>query len=256
VLTEASGLAASQKNPGILWSHNDAGNNSRVVAFRSDGSLVAVVKLTGTGSVDWEDVAIAPGTDGNDALFVGDIGDNDEKRASVFVYRIAEPDLAAAVPTELAGATAIELVYDDGKPHNAEAMLVDPRDGSIVIITKVPTGVSEIYAAAPPFTAGPQHTLKKIGALTVGVDVSTSLLVTGASITRAGDLVLVRTYSSVLGFPRSPTQSLASALAAKPCPLPVAIEKQGEAVALSPDGSGFYTVSEGASPPLSFSKRR
>lgn len=256
VLKEASGLAASRLNPGVLWSHNDAGAGARVVAFRSDGSLVAVVTLTGAASVDWEDMAIGAGPDGKDALFVADIGDNDERRSSVFVYRVTEPDLAASVPTTLGGVTGIELVYDDGEAHDAEAMFVDPRGGAIVVITKAPDGVSAIYAASPPFAAGARARLEKTGTVRIDGGVSSSPLITGASISRAGDLVLLRTYSSVLGFPRAPEQSVASALARAACPLPVALEKHGEAVALAPDGAGFYTVSEGASPPLSFATRR
>jgi hypothetical protein len=240
----------------VLWSHNDHGDAARLIACRSDGSLVAVVKIVGAGADDWEDIALGPSADGNDALFIGDIGDNSENRPSIYVYQVAEPDLTTPVD-QVSGVTAIELVYGDGKAHNAEALLVDPRDGSIVIITKVPSGESEIYTVAPPFSAVAKNTLKKAGTVVVGgAPFPGSPLVTGASITRAGDLVLLRTYSSVLGWPRAADQSIADALAAPPCPLPAAIEKHGESVALVADGSGFYTVGGGALPPLSFSKRR
>lgn len=255
-LVEASGVVASQLNPGVLWSHNDSGDSARIFALRADGSSVGVIKIKGAGSVDWEDIAIGRGPDGKDALFLGDIGDNDEQRPSVFVYRVAEPNLASAVPTEITDVTAIELVYDDGKGHNAEALIVDPRDGSLVIVTKVSSGDSAIYAAAPPFVPG-QNTLKKVGSVKVGVMLLPgSTLVTAASISRAGDLILLRTYTTVLGFPRGNGQSIASALGATACSLPTAFEMQGEAITLAPDSSGFYTLSEGASPPLSFSKRR
>ena len=32
--------------------------------------------MTGAMAVDWEDIALGPGPDGRDDLFVGDIGDN------------------------------------------------------------------------------------------------------------------------------------------------------------------------------------
>lgn len=147
-------------------------------------------------------------------------------------------------------------MYGDGKAHNAEAMLVDPRDGSIVIVTKVVSGASEIFSSAPPFTAGVKARLMKVGTVQIDTKQSISPLVTGSTITRAGDLILLRTYTSVLAFPRAAGQSIAGALGAKACPLPAAIEEQGEAIALTPDGSGFYTLSEGTFPPLSFSKRR
>jgi len=251
-LVEASGLVASSKNAGIFWAHNDSGDSARIFALNASGTSKATIPITGASAVDWEDIAWGAGPGGEAALFIGDIGDNAEARAFVTVYRVLEPDLSGAAPANLPG-TAIELAYEDGKGHNAEALMIDPRDGAIVIVTKVASGKSGVYRAAPPFAAaGTKNMLKKEGSLTIGTAPSGSTLVTGASISRAGDLVFLRTYTHALAWTRGASQSIAAALAAPPCVLPVATEIQGEAIAYAPDGSGFYTLSEGSSPPLSF----
>lgn len=251
-LVEASGLVASSKNAGILWAHNDSGDSARIFAINTNGTSKATIPITGASAVDWEDIAWGVGPAGEAALFIADIGDNAEARAFVTVYRVIEPDLSGAAPANLP-ATAIELTYEDGNGHNAEALMVDPRDGAIVIVTKVASGKSDVYRAAPPFAAaGTKNELKKEGSLTVGTSPAGNTLVTGASISRAGDIVFLRTYTHALAWTRGASQSIAAALAAPPCVLPVATEIQGEAIAFMPDGSGFYTMSEGNSPPLTF----
>ncbi len=255
-LVEASGLIASSKNAGILWSHNDSGDSARIFALNKNGTLKAIIPITGATAVDWEDIAWGTGPGGEAAIFIGDIGDNAEARGSITVYRVIEPDLSGAAPASLP-ATPIELVYGDGKGHNAEALMIDPRDGAIVIVTKVWSGNSEVYRAAPPFAAaGTKNTLNREGGLVVGKTPVGSPLVTAADISRAGDIIFLRTYTHALAWPRGPAQTIAAALAAPPCVLPVATEIQGEAIAFMPDGSGFFTVSEGNSPPLSFAAKK
>src|SRR5512139_2545167 len=74
-ITESSGLAASSRHPGVLWTHNDGGAAAEVMAVGRTGRTVATVRLRGIDPYDPE--AIAPGRDpaGRPALFLGDIGD-------------------------------------------------------------------------------------------------------------------------------------------------------------------------------------
>ena len=101
------------------------------------GTALGAYPVTARRSTDWEDIAVGPGPDGDgDFLYVGDIGDNGAERRSVTVYRVAEPEAAPVPPgVALSGAEAIELTYPGG-PVDAEALLVDPRTGDLVIVTK------------------------------------------------------------------------------------------------------------------------
>ena len=85
-ITEASGLAVSRDNAGVVWTHNDSGGAASLYALGRHGELRATLPLSGAVNVDWEDMAIGPGPAGApDWLYAADIGDNDAVRPSVRV---------------------------------------------------------------------------------------------------------------------------------------------------------------------------
>jgi hypothetical protein len=75
-------------------------------------------------------------------------------------------------------------------------------------------------------------------------------LVTGGDVSPDGAIVLLRTYGSVLAFPRADDQSVAEALLGEPCFAPQEEEPQGEAVAFTGDGTAYVTMSEGTGVPV------
>jgi hypothetical protein len=239
--TELSGLALSASQPGVLWSHNDSGDRARVFALRTDASLIASLDVPGAEAVDWEDIAIGPGGD----LLLGDIGDNDEQRPSVAVYRVPEPKLADH-PTTMAPATRYTYTYPDG-PHNAETLIADPRTGEVVIVTKALSGRSGVYSAR--LGAGTTQTLKRAGTIELGL----GGLATAGDVSADGRVVAVRTYTSLYVWSRRSGVSIARTLVdGDHCTGATGLgrEGQGEALALTRDGRSFYTVPEGAAPAL------
>ncbi len=55
----------------------------------------AKIELEGVDAEDFEDIAVGPGPlPGLNYIYVGDIGNNDEDRDEVQIYRFLEPDLA------------------------------------------------------------------------------------------------------------------------------------------------------------------
>ncbi len=243
-LTEASGLVASRARPGVLWAHNDSGDEPRVFALGAQGEDLGVFRLNGAAAVDWEGVALGPGPEpGRDYLYLGDIGDNLARREHVTVYRVAEP--AADSSSTLTEFAALTFSYPDGA-HNAEALLSDPITGDLLILTK---GVlsSRIYRAAAPHGASAEPRELSYEGDVTGVAMQ---LVTAGDVSPAGDEVLVRTYSAIKRYRRGPGVTVAAALMTEPCELPVARERQGETVTFSADGQAYFTVSEGEQPPL------
>ena len=268
-ITEASGLASSRIDDGLLWVHNDSGDSARVFAIDRQGALRSVYTLAGAEALDWEDMAAGPGPEsGVDYLYLADIGDNAAQRAEIVVYRVREPQVGGGdtpVPeVELTGVETLTLGYPD-RAHDAETLLVDPISGDLVIVTKeLATGVSLVFHAPAPFDANAPVTLEQAGqidfrsfvssvtppadapALVAGVP----FLPTAGDVSPTGDLIAIRTYGTVWVWSRDEGTSLADAFAAAPCEAPSAIEPQGETIALDPDGKGYTTVSEGANPPL------
>src|SRR4051812_34201862 len=50
---ETSGLAASQRTAGLLWTHNDSGGEPVLFALNTDGTLRGSVQLQGVVNRDW-----------------------------------------------------------------------------------------------------------------------------------------------------------------------------------------------------------
>src|SRR4029078_5701298 len=116
-LTEASGIAASQRNPGVLWTWND-GPGRDIYALDASGRHLATFFLS-ANVVDKEDLAVGPGpVSGLSYLYAGDVGGNDGSR-QVHVLRIPEPfvdvgRINSPVSQAFSGVSSFTLTYPDG----------------------------------------------------------------------------------------------------------------------------------------------
>jgi hypothetical protein len=245
-LEEISGLAVSRQNPDMLWVHND-GQLKQVFVVRTNGKLVARVRIP-VAIDDVEDIAIGPGTkSGIDYVYVGDIGDNDQDRREVRIVRFPEPDLSKITQQEISveGVEAIRLLYPDG-PHNAETLFVEHQTGDVYIATKEKSQTRLYRAAAGKLGGNLPVMLEFVTPISVAE-------VSAGTISRGGDLVLLRTEHRGWLWSRRPNESLAVALRRASKPVVVLADGQdanGEAVGFSPDGSSYYTVSEGKRQPI------
>ncbi len=233
---ELSGLVRSRSQPDLLWSHDDSGAGPALFGLRADGRVAARPTVTGAQAFDWEDIAAGPAPDGRPLLYIGDIGDNASRRPSVDVYRVAEPPVGAAAT---AAAARLQLRYPDGA-HDAEALLVDPLRGDLVIVTKV-LGGARAYRASARLPGGSQTTLRR------GPSIALSL-VTAGDVSADGRVVVLRGYDRLAVWVRRGREPLTSALRRAPClsPTSLAPEGQGEAIALDRRGASFVTVAEGS----------
>ena len=233
-LTESSGVAPSARVRGVLWTHNDSGDEPRLYATDSAGHDLGSVRVAGAGNVDWEDMASAPCAGAAaPCLFVADIGDNARRRRTVVIYELEEPapplapsDTARDVPLR----STTVLRYPD-RPHDAEAIVVEPS-GTMLIITKELAGRPRVYRLPPrsaPQRAGQVDTLQLVGPLDVAPSVPRMRLVTGAAVSPDGKTLVVRTYSS-LHFYRLHADSMPTPLTLpEGLSIPV-VEPQGEGV--------------------------
>lgn len=260
-MNETSGLAASRAQPDLLWANNDSGDIARVFAISTAGTLRGEFRLADATFIDAEDMAMGPGPAGvaGDWIYVADIGDNvagmgGDGHDRVVIYRFPEPVVAAAggdgdgAPdaVTIAAWEALPMVYPD-EPHNAETLLVDPRTGDIYVVTKEGGGISTVFRAAAPLVPGETTTLEAVATLRFGSDQApgSGILATGGDISPTGDAILIRTYGSMLWWPRAPGQSVAAALSGHAVEAPLTPGGQGETVAFAGDGGGYYTINEG-----------
>jgi hypothetical protein len=250
-LDEASGLVHSRSNANILWSHNDGGNSATLYLVKSDGKNLGTCALEGVTNRDWEDVAMISES-GKNYVLVGDIGDNTASKTSIFIYKFEEPNLSTvSSPQNLTIPAAqiqkFEFTYPDGA-RDAEALMVDPINGDIYIVSKREDKV-RVYRKPLPFSTTQNNILEKVTELNI-------IAVTAGDISADGKEILLKSYDKIYYWKReNTTTSISSLLQQSPQELNYIPELLGESIAWRTDGSGFYTVSEGSNVDLFFYKR-
>lgn len=263
-LDEISGVVESSKNPEVLFVHNDSGDEPRFFAINRRGELLAELALTTVPKlVDAEDIAIGRGPGGASFIYLGDTGNNLASswlgipRRKAVLYRIPEPDVASSarqLKVRLREAFPIVFTFPYGA-RNVEAFFVDPVSGELFIITKETDGHSQLLVASATQLAGGGGQLTFVGQLRFGQPpLPGSTMPTSAAISKDGSAILVRTYSSVFLFSRTPGESVLSALSRAPVVYASPREAQGEAIAFIDNDHAFITISEGVQPALNYSR--
>jgi hypothetical protein len=248
--SEVSGIVASREQPDVFWIHEDAGAQSILYAISGAGALLGQWKVKTPARIyDWEDIAIEPVAGGPDRIWVGDVGDNGvrdgtDARGFVSVDRFSEPVVDRTQPPVSGTVTALDsfqFTYPD-RPHDAEAIAVEPITGDLYIFGKDNPAPSGIFRARAPLTSG---VLELVGT----VDAT---YFDGADFAPAGDELLVRSYGQTYYWSRAPGATWDATFGTSPkrIHLPNAAEGTGEAIGFAPDASGFYTISENINAPL------
>jgi hypothetical protein len=239
-LYEISGVAASRINSGVLYIHNDSGNSSQVYLTDANGSDIGTLTLSSVNNRDWEDIAVGPGPDATKSyVYVGEIGDNDSKYNSVYVYRFPEPNLTGiTLPfvSTIPAVDVIQLKYPDG-PRNAETLMIDPLTKDIYIVSKENT-FAKVYVAKYP------QSLTSVTTLTPIVKFYFNKA-TGGDISPDGTEILLRSNELFWYWKLNAGTSISAGLLTKPQHAPYFNnEPQGEGIGFAADGSGYFTDTE------------
>ena len=260
---ESSGLAASRRNPGLLWTHNDSGDEPLVYCLDLKGAPCGVWRVTGAEAWDWEDIAAGPGPRPGEAyLYLGDIGDNLDQRAEIVVYRIPEPAATAAgatlptkaAPAASAPAEALKLRFPDG-PHNAEALAVHPTTGDVYVVSK-DAQAARVYKAAAPLDPSKATTMTQVGTIRLGSGSRGLEQVTGADISADGRRAALSTYAQGYELEAPAGGPFDDIWSQPPAVVALGLRLQGESIAYRLDGKALLTTSEIVPSPLQQVERR
>lgn len=252
---ESSGLAVSRRNKGILWTHNDSGDDAFIYALDLKGKRRAIFRITGARNVDWEDIAAYTDKNGASYLYIADIGNNNRTRAETVIYRVREPEIKpedanstkkTARLTEKA--EAIRVKYPDAR-RDAETLLVNPSNGDLYIISKSLVGSAEVYKLSAPFETDKTNTMEHIGQ--IGVPSVTPGFLTGGSISPDGKRLVLCDYFAAYEFVLpAKAQTFEEIWKQSAVAINLGEREQGEAVCYSSDGKTVYATSEKKSSPL------
>lgn len=247
-ITEASGISASHRHPGLFYVHNDSGDEPRVFLIDRDGVTRGVIYLQGARAIDYEDIALAPsGGPGRYDVCVADIGDNRARRREVQLYRFAEPDL----PTRPDGRVQVtpqrfRLRYADG-PADVEAFAVHPQTGDGYFFTKRTDGHTHVYELPAPWREDRITTLSNVARIELPPTRPRARIITAADMRADGRMLMLRCYVDawLWTLPTSATPLAGHLVKQQPTRLRLAAEPQGEAACFSAAGHAILTVSEG-----------
>lgn len=221
---ESSGLAASRRHPGIVYTFNDSGGRPQVYALGPDCRTRATLTFAGARNRDWEAMALGPG-----GIYVGDIGDNmNGAWPYVTVYRVPEP---ATLRSQTLRATAYKIKYADG-PRNAETMMIDPRTGRLYIASKS-LGGDSLYEGPKKLRTGGFNVMHRVG--------GAPFYATDGAFAPDGRTFVIRGYWDAQIY-RAPGKSIAD--------VSIPRQKQGEGITFSADGRSLLLSSEGNDQPL------
>jgi hypothetical protein len=252
-IIEASGIAASYKNIGVLWTHNDAGDQNRIFALDTNGNNLGEYFIYGVTNRDWEDIAVGPGPDSSKSyIYIGDIGDNNAEYTFKYIFRIEEPSVNVgqdSISSTILNVEKITFYYPDN-PRNAEVLMIDSLTKDLYFVSKKNTKVRLYKIPYPQSTS--QNIQAEIAAyLTMPNDPESDEPfnhITAGDISQDGNEILLKTYRNIYYWYRNQTQTIAEAMSADPQILPFLNsidETQSEAVCWKPYGDkGYYTLSE------------
>ena len=87
-IKEASAAETTPQSD-LIWTIEDSGNDSDLLGLDSSGKIVKKVAITNASNIDWED--LTSDKDGN--IYIGDFGNNNEKRKHFRILKINHNDL-------------------------------------------------------------------------------------------------------------------------------------------------------------------
>ncbi|MCH7637754.1 MAG: hypothetical protein IIA12_08830 [Proteobacteria bacterium] len=241
-IREASGLARSQREPGVLWVINDGGANKIVHAIDHAGIRQGEFKLKKSSNKDWEDLASFR-LDDIAYLLIADIGDNLAKRPYRTLYIVEEPQAAENHKAKIAW--RLDYSYPNG-PRDAESVAVDVENQRILILSKrdIPP---LLYALPLRPNVGDKLTATFLGPVLSlprprREDVEFAPFrkdwywqPTGMDISQDNLAAVIMTYRAVYYYERHPEQDWFDALNSKPLRISLGNFENAEAIAFADD---------------------
>ena len=188
-IRECSGIVASRQFAGVFWVHNDSGNAPQLFALDAAGRRLCTLDVQGVQNRDWEDLTL----DDEGNLYVGDFGNNANRRRDLEVLVIREPD-----PRDCAGEVQrVEVIrripfhfpeqtqYPDPAVKNFDCEAIFWLDGSLYVFTKHRSDSRTVLYRLPE---GDDTAAVRLG----GFDAMG--MVTAASVSRDDRWLVVLTY--------------------------------------------------------------
>ena len=259
-INESSGLASSLCQPGVMWTHNDSGDDAFIFAINAKGAHLGTWRVKSARNDDWEDIASYKDGTGVCYLYIGDIGNNKKDVAHQTIYRVKEPQVSPDAvssskksPIETEPAAQALFNYPEAV-HDAETLMVLQATGDVYVLTKRVDGPSIVFKMQPQFGSATPTVAQRVGE--VSLPAVPNGLLTGGAIAPDGKRAILCDYSSAYELQLGSSTNFDDIWKQKPVPVNLGERKQGEAVTFSADGGSIYATSEKKNSPVIEVKRK
>jgi hypothetical protein len=266
---ETSGICRPQRgeNAGHIWCESDGSVNKLFSLRTSDCAARGEWTLTGATPTDLEDISSAT-VNGQPYIYLADMGDNGNSRATFNIYRIKEP-ITNGSNGSLAAGTDYETIVcqypagDIPSHKDAETLLADPDTGDLYIVMKRFTP-AKVYRLAHAASYSGTQTLESLGTIWTApfatpYDGANGGYYVGGDISADGREIILKNHASVFYFARNKaTQTIVQALQAAGTDVPAYVgggrpasypnnEPQGEGICFT-DPWTWFSASEAGVP--------
>jgi len=190
-LNENSGIILYQ---GYLWTINDSGGKPVLYAVHpKTGKIIQSVSIANAKNRDWEDIA-----QDNDYIYIGDFGNNKQKRKELYIYIIRKQDLSLRQNDDLE-AQVISFTYTDIPGSTSRKHRISPDceaffawNDTLYLFSKdrysYTTTLYSVPAKPGKYTLKPERIYISDG------------LVTGADISMDGKFIVLSGYKDYIPF--------------------------------------------------------
>ena len=245
-IRESSGLAYSRRQPGVLWTHNDSGDESQIYAFDLQGKDLGTFRIPDSSATDWEDMASFV-LDGTPCLLLADVGDNQARRERYSLYLVEEPDTEQSRANRPPIARLLQTVqfqYENGS-RNCESVGFDTTSRTVFLLTKQSNPLCEAYALEWPDRA--ESSRLEVAQFVAKLQVQAA---TAMDISSDGRRAIVATYGPGFEFVRGKVEGWDTAFRRPGRPIFLPFRRQGESICYGPDAKTIYATSEKRPTPL------
>ena len=140
-VNESSGLACSNRDKHVLWTHNDSGHMPIIYAMDHKGKDLGSFHLESNAwedrleANDWEDMD-AFEYQGIPYLLIADTGDNFRLRFDYRIIIIKEPDLNRKKNTVISPEWSFNFSFENTHSYDVESVAVDIINERIILLSK------------------------------------------------------------------------------------------------------------------------
>ena len=249
----------SMTQPGIFFTINDSGNEPLLFALDTAGHDRGVWRIPDANNVDWEAAAVGPCSAGAAAwcVYIGDVGDNEARRRSRKIYRVAEPRALSSGGASIRSGRATHLRLSERSPgcrsdvRRAQRRCLPDREASAARC-RAPTAAR----TRVPYSG---ERMAREGA--VDAELADSLpivpgsapfrLITDAALSPDAKHLAVRTYMQLYVFDTdSASGRVNHEIAPTVCNLLTVDEAQGEGLTWADNRGRFVFTTEGRRAPI------